>query len=289
MIEGFNEYGRLKWVAMRRPQEAMIDDRKIDAEWRDLNYHSRPDLALARDEHARFAELLTGIGAQILYLPGDPALTLDSLYVRDAAIVAPGGIVLCHMGKRQREAEPEIHGRALAASGVKVLGRILPPGRLEGGDLVWLDERHVVIGRTYRTNEAGIDQFRALIDPGIEIEVSALPHFKGESDVFHLMSILSPLDRDLALVYSPLMPIPLRESLKRRGIALVEVPESEFLSMGCNVLAIAPREVVMVKGNPETRNRLLAAGCRVHVLAAEAISVPGEGGPTCLTRPLSRA
>lgn len=288
MLTGMNEFGRLKRLAMRRPQEAMRNQAKVDAEWRDLNYHTRPDFDLAVREHDRFAEVIKSVGAEIVYLPDHDSLTMDSLYVRDAAALCPKGVILCNMGKPARRGEPAIHGQAFERAGIPVLGAITGEGSIEGGDLIWLDEKTVAIGRTYRTNDEGIRQFKNLVGPDVHVEVSAMPHYKGPSDVFHLMSIISPLDKDLQLVYSPLMPIPVREWLLAKGMTLVEVPDSEFASMGCNVLAIAPREVVMVKGNPETRKRMEAAGCKVHVIEADAISVPGEGGPTCLTRPLMR-
>jgi N-dimethylarginine dimethylaminohydrolase len=170
-----------------------------------------------------------------------------------------------------------------------VAGAIEPPGQLEGGDVVWLDARTVVVGRGYRTNDEGIRQYRAILGAGIELIVVPLPHWRGPGDVFHLMSIISPIDRDLAVVYSPLMPVPFRESLLARGLSLVEVPDEEFDSMGANVLAIAPRTCVMVDGNPITRVRLEASGARVHVYDGAEISLKGGGGPTCLTRPLARA
>jgi N-dimethylarginine dimethylaminohydrolase len=170
-----------------------------------------------------------------------------------------------------------------------VRGAIAGEGRLEGGDLVWFDERCLAVGRGYRTNDEGIRQLKAILGPAVEVVVVPLPHYRGPADVFHLMSILSPIDRDLALVYSPLMPVPFREWLIARGIGLVEVPDAEFDSMGCNVLAIQPRHCLMLEGNPETRRRLEAAGARVETFPGEEISVKGQGGPTCLTRPLERA
>ncbi|TDQ81546.1 N-dimethylarginine dimethylaminohydrolase [Dongia mobilis] len=288
MLSGLNEFGRLKRLAMRRPAEAFVNDARIDREWQNLNYHYRPDLAKAQAEHDRFAEIIRGIGADILYLPPADSLTMDSLYVRDAATVSPRGVILANMGKKQREGEPAIHGKFFAETQIPVIGAITGAGKLEGGDLIWLDEKTVAIGRTYRTNDEGIRQFRNLVGPDVHVEVAVMPHYKGEGDVFHLMSVISPLDHDLQLVYSPLMPIPFREWLLKRGQKLVEVPDAEFPTMGCNVLAIAPREVVMVKGNPVTKARMEEAGCKVHVIEADAISVPGEGGPTCLTRPLER-
>ena len=113
-------------------------------------------------------------------------------------------------------------------------------------------------------------------------------HWHGPEDVFHLMSIVSPIDRVLFLVYSPLMPVPFREALISRGIELLEIPDSEFATLGCNVLAVAPREVLMVAGNLETRARLERAGVTVHEFAGREICLKGGGGPTCLTRPLTR-
>jgi len=197
--------------------------------------------------------------------------------------------------------DPLQHGQAAAAGraapqeaaframGYPIAGSIAPPGRLEGGDVVWLDRRTIAVGRGYRTNEDGIAQLRALLEGSIdELIVVPLPQWRGPADVFHLMSIVSPIDRDLALVYSPLMPGSFRERLLDRGIALVEVPDGEFESMGANVLAIAPRRCLMLAGNPTTRTRLERAGAHVTVYEGDDISVKGGGGPTCLTRPLRR-
>ncbi|MDZ4734923.1 MAG: arginine deiminase family protein [Rhodospirillaceae bacterium] len=284
----FNEYGTLARVALRHPREAFVDDARIDEEWQALNYTARPDLACAIDEFDRFAAILAGMGATIDYLPAAPGLTIDSLYVRDAALETPKGLVLCNMGKPARQGEPAIHGTALGAAGVSVLGRIEAPGRIEGGDLVWFDAHTLAVARGYRTNDDGISQLADLVGKEVEIVTVPLPHYRGPSDVFHLMSILSPIDHDLALVYSPLMPVPFREWLIDRGIALVEVPDAEFDNMGCNVLAIAPRRCVMLEGNPETRRRLEAAGAEVIAIPGREISEKGQGGPTCLTRPLVR-
>ncbi len=168
------------------------------------------------------------------------------------------------------------------------MGSIDGNGRLEGGDFVWLDESTCAVGHGYRTNAEGIRQLKVILGPEIEVIEVPLPHYKGPDDVFHLMSFVSPLDRDLMLVYSPVMPVPFRQRLLARGIRLVEVPDDEFETMGCNVLALGPRICLMVDGNTETRNRLEAAGCEVLVYSGQEISRKGEGGPTCLTHPLER-
>ena len=177
---------------------------------------------------------------------------------------------------------------ALIVAGVQVAGHIVPPGRLEGGDVVWLDATTVAVGRGYRTNDEGIAQFARFAGPDVTCITVPLPHWRGAGDVFHLMSVISPVDTHLAVVYSPLLPVPFRELLLERGVQLVEVPDEEFESMGANVLALGPRRCLMIDGNPETRRRLESAGAEVIDYAGREISVKGGGGPTCLTRPLVR-
>jgi N-dimethylarginine dimethylaminohydrolase len=197
-------------------------------------------------------------------------------------------MVLCQMGKPQRRGEPAAQAESFRAWNVPVAGIIEPPASIEGGDVVWLNDRTVAVGRGYRTNDAGIAALRMFLAADIELIVVPLPHWRGRADVFHLMSIISPVDEDLAVVYSPLMSVPFRERLIDLGYELVEVPDQEFESMGANVLAIAPRRALMLDGNPETRRRLERAGAAVSVYAGREISVKGGGGPTCLTRPIRR-
>jgi len=198
-------------------------------------------------------------------------------------------MILCNMGKLDRINEPLSQRQVFIEDDIPILGEIKTPGTLEGGDVAWLDKKTLAVGHTYRTNEGGIKQLKKLLEPkGIEIIIAELPHYKGQQDVFHLMSILSPVDKDLAVVYSPLMPIKFRNELLKRGFEFIEVPDDEFESMGCNVLAISPRQCIMVKGNPITKKRLEDAGCNVKTYKGKEISVKGGGGPTSLTRPLIR-
>jgi len=287
-MRGLNEYGRLKRVALRHAREAFGSQAVLSHCWRDLNYHAEPDFAAALAEYDDFAGRIEALGVAIDWLPAEPSLTPDAIYVRDATLLAPRGLVACAMGKPQRRAESSVNLAALRAKGLPRAGAVDGVGCVEGGDVVWLDDRTFVVGHGYRTNAAGIAQVQTLLGPEVHVEVAQLPHYKGPSDVFHLMSVLSPLDRDLALVFSPLMPVPLRLFLLERGMTLVEVPQEEFASMGCNVLALAPRHVLMLDGNTETARRLQAAGCQVELYRGQQISRLGEGGPTCLTRPLER-
>jgi N-dimethylarginine dimethylaminohydrolase len=284
----FNEYGTLRKVAIRAPAQALQNDLKIDTEWRDLNWHSRPDIENAKREYQSFETHLKSTGAELVHLPSGNGLTLDALYTRDALVITPNGIVKPRMGKPQRRPESDTNAAALSALGFPIIGEITGEGKLEGGDLVWLDQHTLLAGVGYRTNVDGVEQLQNFCGDDVKVHWFDMPHYKGKSDVFHLMSVLSPVAEDLAVVYQPLMPVRLIELLESRGISFVDVPEQEFDSMGCNVLAIAPRHVVCVDGNPETVVRMQTAGLKVEVLIAQDISRKGEGGPTCLTRPLVR-
>jgi len=212
----------------------------------------------------------------------------DAIYAYDPAIVSDEGAILLRPEKEGRRGEVDAMRADLAAAGVPVVARLEAPAVAEGGDTLWLDESTFLVGLGYRTNDAGA---RALAEalPGVDVLAFDLPHYHGRSEVMHLMSLISPLDRDLALVYLPLMPTRLVLLLEERGVELVEVPGEEFESMGCNVLALAPRVALALDGNPETRRRLERAGVDVRSYMGDEISRKGDGGPTCLTRPILRS
>jgi N-dimethylarginine dimethylaminohydrolase len=284
-----SEVGAITRLIVKHARDAFQGPENIAVEWQELNFAAAPDFKVAIAQYDRFLALLDSSGCEITMLPKAERAGLDSIYVRDGSIVCDRGIILCQMGKPQRAGEPAAQEAALRSLGCPILGTIQPPGRLEGGDVAWLDERTIAAGCGYRTNDAGIAQLRAFLGDSIdELITVPLPHWRGAGDVFHLMSIVSPVDRNLAVVYSPLLPVPFREWLLERGMQLVEVPDEEFESMGANVLALAPRRCLMVAGNPVTRGRLEAAGATVLEYDGSEISLKGGGGPTCLTRPLER-
>ncbi len=288
-MSAHSESGKLTSLFIKKASAAFIDDAHVSKHWEALNYLGKPDMRKALEEYDAFEKILKDNGAELLYLPQEETVNMDSIYCRDAAIATSKGMIICNMGKAGRINEPAAEQRAFEANGIPVLGVITAPGTLEGGDVAWLDEKTLAVGHTYRTNEEGIRQLTNLLAPlGVTVMSVPMPHYKGPSDVFHLMSVLSPVDHNLAVVYSPLIPIVFRNELIARGYELVEVPDAEFDSMGCNVLALAPRVCLMVKGNPITKARLEKAGCKVIEYEGEEISVKGGGGPTCLTRPVMR-
>jgi dimethylargininase len=255
--------------------------------WGDYGWRAEPDRAGIESEHEAFRALLAEAGAEVVTaepLDGNP----DAVYVYDPAIVSYRGAILLRPGKEARQGEVDAIAQELEQGGVPIAARLEAPAFAEGGDTLWLDERTLLVGIGYRTNTAGAEALVAAL-PEVEVLSFDLPHHHGPGEVLHLMSLISPLDEDLALVYLPLMPTRLVELLHERGTELVEVPDEEFDSMGCNVLALAPRVALALEGNPETGRRMEAAGVEVRTYRGQELSRKGDGGPTCLTRPLWRA
>jgi len=243
------------------------------------------DLARARREHAAFIATLDGLGVRVHVLEAetdDP----DLVYVFDPLLVADGGAIPLRPGKPNREGEPAVLEAWTSAHGIPTLGRIDAPGSIEGGDTFWLRPDLLCIGRSLRTNDAGARQLASIV--GGDVRVFDVPYWKGPAELVHLLSVISPVADDVAVVFLPLLPAGLHELLSDLRVRLVEVPEDEYGSLGCNVLAVRPGVVVVADGNLETRRGLEAAGCEVHVVPLDEVGGNGSGGVTCLTRPILR-
>jgi dimethylargininase len=254
------------------------------------HYTARPDLNAALDEHAAMVEILRRSGAQLVVHDRPLSDHADALFVHDPVLVTDAGAIILRMGKLLRRGEEEAMAAALAKLGVPVLARLTEPALAEGGDLLWLDRSTLAAGLGFRTNAEGLRQLAAILEPaGVTVVPVPLPHGGGPDSCLHLMSLISVLDRDLAVVYLPLLPVPFVQLMGERGVRLVEVPGGEFPTMGPNVLALGPRRCLALRGNPITRNRLEEAGCEVHTYRGDELSLKAEGGPTCLTRPLWRS
>lgn len=240
------------------------------------------------DQHAAFTGLLERLGCEVAVLPARVDLA-DSCFVYDPAFVVGDGVIGLRSGKTVRADEGALLTEELAALGIPVLGSLTGAATADGGDMFWLDTHTLAIGRSYRTNAQAVDQIRDLLAPsGVEVLSFDLPHDQGPDWCLHLMSVVSPVHEDLAVVYERLAPIALLQALHSRGVRMINVPESDWLTLGCNVLAVEPGVVVIASGNDHTADLLADAGCEVHVYAASEIT-KGEGGPTCLTRPLLRS
>ena len=280
----------LKRVLIKHPKDAYINQNKLNKESNKLNYLNIPNFKKACSDYDSFINILKGFNCEIHYLPTDEEASIDSIYTHDPCLISNKGAIFSRMGKKDRSAEPALMENYLNSIGIPTLGAIKHPGILEGGDIVWIKDRVIAVGEGYRSNSEGINQLKNILGDLIdEIITVPLPHWTGKKDCLHLMSNLSPIDSNLFLVYSRLLPVSFRKFLISEGISLIEVPDSEYLSMGCNVLALAPKKVIMIEGNPITKKRLIKNGVEVFTYDGSEISLKGSGGPTCLTRPFLRA
>ena len=284
-----SEVGAIKRLLLKHPAEAFVSDEFIESQWIELNYLGPPDFNRSVSEYEDFVELLERRIPEIQYLPRQNQTGLDSIYVHDPLVMMAKGAIVCNMRKSQRKGEPSAMAEFLSGIDIPILGSIRDEGCLEGGDVILFSRNTLAVAEGHRTNQEGIRQLYDLTKEFIsEIFVVPLPHWQGPDEVLHLMSIISPIDHDLAVVYSRLMPVTFREWLIHRGIKLIEVPDAEFETMACNVLTVAPRKCIMLAGNPRTRQMLEEEGVEVWEYEGEEICKKGAGGPTCLTRPLLR-
>jgi dimethylargininase len=270
---------KLRSVFLRAPDPAAC------AHWREFGWRSEPDPIKLQREHDELAELLHDSGAEIVFgevVPG----ALDAIYTFDPALVPPGGAIVLRPGKELRRAEAAATADDLSRLGVPVIATLDAPATAEGGDLLWLDERTLLVGRGYRTNDAGVESLRTAL-PDVELFELDLPHFRGPGEILHLLSLINLVAPDLAVVYLPMLPVRLVQLLEARGIRLVEVPDDEFDSMGPNVLALEPGVALALRRNVETQRRLELLGVEVRTYEGAELS-KGDGGPTCLTLPLLR-
>jgi N-dimethylarginine dimethylaminohydrolase len=274
----------LRRVLVRRPDAAFaVDDPEL---W---HYASRPDLAAAQQEHDQLTAILRRAGAEVIEHAEAQPGRADAIFVFDPALITDAGAIILRMGKQLRRGEEAALARRLEALEVPILATLHGEALAEGGDLLWLDERTLAAGLGFRTNAEGLRQLGAALGPlGVTVVPVELPYYTGPAACLHLLSLISIVDHNLAVVYPPLLSTPFWQLLQRRGFRLVEVPDEEFATMGPNVLALAPGECLMLEGNPVTQRRLEAAGCEVQTYRGDELSLKAEGGATCLTRPILR-
>jgi N-dimethylarginine dimethylaminohydrolase len=244
------------------------------------------NLDIARAEHDRFVEVLTSLGPTVHELDAETE-SPDLIYTFDPLLVTDRGAIPLRPGKPNRAGEPAVIEAWTAAHGIPIAGRIEAPGTVEGGDTFWLRPDLLCIGRSLRTNDAGARQLADIV--GGDVRIFDVPYWRGTAELIHLLSVISPVADDLAVVYLPLLPVGLWELLNDLGIRLIEVPDDELPTLGANVLVVRPGVVIAAEGNPRTRAALDAAGCEVHGYPATEIGLNGSGGPTCLTRPILRS
>ena len=288
-FNGHSMVGPLKRVLVCSPHTAGWNDPDRVAQWRDLGFGHAPDFSTAESQHAALRQQLEAIGAEVIDLPPATSLTLDSAYAHDASLTTDFGLILMRPGKPNRMAEGRHHGVFANDAGISILGEIVAPGTTEAGDMVWLDEKTLLIGHGYRTNAAGISQMRALLAPkGVEVISAPLPYGPGPSACLHLMSLISLLDEQTALVDLPWLAVETVELLKSRGYRFIEIDDSERDALACNVLSLGEKRLLVIEENSRTNERLRQHGFDVRTFPGSEICINGSGGPTCLTRPLLR-
>ncbi|MEQ1940682.1 dimethylarginine dimethylaminohydrolase family protein [Mesorhizobium sp. CN5-321] len=277
----------LRRVLMRSAGNAMRDADR--AAW---HYGPGFDPAKAAAQHEALTRMVANSGATVEWIEDRADGLADSVFTHDPSLMTNRGALILSMGKALRHPEPALHEETYKRLGIPVLGRVEAPGQVEGGDCVWIDDRTLAIGRGVRTNQAGIQQVSNILSPlGVEVYGFDLPLWQGEEACLHLMSVISPLADDLALVFAPLLPAAFYQMLRARGIALVDGDAGEFHAsngLSLNVLPTSPRQVIAVAGFPKTKAAMEAAGCTVETFEADALCIACEGGPTCLTRPILR-
>ncbi len=274
----------LRRVLVKRPDQTFAEGDPV--RW---HYTGRPNLEVAQQEHDALVQILRESGAEVVYHDQAQPERADAIYVYDPAIVTDEGAVVLRLGKDLRRGEEEVMARRLNELGVPVRYTLHGEARAEGGDLLWVDHETLAVGLGFRTNAEGLRQLEDALDGmGITIIPVELPYFSGPETCLHLLSLISIVDHQLAVVYPSLLSVPFWLYLQQRGFRLMEVPQDEFETMGPNVLALAPGRCLMLEGNPVTKQRLEEVGCEVLTYRGDEISLKAEGGPTCLTRPILR-
>ncbi|PWW20260.1 N-dimethylarginine dimethylaminohydrolase [Cytobacillus oceanisediminis] len=282
-------FKKLKHVIVKHPREAFKSQEHLTKEWEKYNYIEEPNFEEALVEYEKFLSILKEHVECIDYLPASDETGMDSLYAHDPVKFTKEGAIILKSGKKPRQPEAMVFKKFLEDKGIPIIGELTGDAMADGGDIVWLDDKTIAVGRGYRTNDEAIRQLKELTSHQVdEFIVVPLPHDQGEAECLHLMSFISMVDHDLAVVHSRLMPVFFRQFLLERKIKLIEVPENEYQTLGCNVLALAPRVCMIVSGNNYTKKQLEVAGATVYEYKGKEISYKGTGGPTCLTAPVKR-
>ncbi len=221
------------------------------------------DLALARRQHAAYEAALAELGCRVERLVAEPGLP-DAVFIEDAAVVLDELAIITRPGAASRRGETAAVAAALAP--YRPLRSIDAPATLDGGDVVRLG-RELWVGRSRRTNPAGIEQLRS-IAAGAGYRVRDVP----VEGCLHLKSAVTAIGEDRLLI-NPRM----TDAGAFGGRRLIEVDPAEPLA--ANVLAIGER-VITAAHQPRTNRRLESAGVRLRRVELSELA-KAEGGVTC--------
>ena len=284
-----NMVSHLKKVLMKRPQNFMS---KVDLQkW---NYTSPLDQKILNENYNEFYKIIKTSGAEIvdLKLKNENEELCDSIFTHDPSLVLNEGAIILNMGKNLRKKETEEHTNFYNKEKIPIIGKVINDGTVEGGDCLWLNKKTLLVGESHRTNKIGIDQLDDIVNKhDIKLMPIKLPKYNNENSCFHLMSLISMLDNDLAIGCMSLLPTDLINLLKENDIKIIGIPEDEYFkskTLAVNILALSPRNLVVMKGYPKTIDLLIKSGCNVNLFSGDELCIKTEGGATCLTRPIWR-
>ncbi|HET7442991.1 MAG TPA: arginine deiminase family protein [Terriglobales bacterium] len=290
IFNGHSMTGQLERVMVCSPRNAGWNQPDRISLWKGLGFLHKPDFECAQRQHDALCRELEAAGAELVHLPKYEVLSLDAVYTHDASLPTDHGLVLMHPGKTNRINEAQVHREFCQGLGIPVLGEIMPPGKSEAGDMVWLDSHTLLVGHSYRTNAVGIEQMQKLLVPkDVEVISAPLPHGAGPSCCLHLMSLMSVLDEGTILLDLAWLAVETVELLRERGFKFIEIDERERDTLACNVLSLGRRRLLALEENKNTNQKLREAGFDVRTFPGSELCINGSGGPTCLTRPLLRA
>ena len=279
----------LKTVLLKDPKAAFKSQKTIDLQWQNLNFIEKPDYKKSIIQYGKFVDILNDNHVEVLFIPEDEKTSLDSIYTHDPMFMTPNGAVIGNMGKKQRKPETIMMKSYLDEMGIPIFGEIDNGGTLEGGDAIWINDKTVAVGLTYRTNNEGINQLRKILSTiSVELICVDLPYWNGPVDVLHLMSLISPLKEDLFLIYEKLLPVGFLKFLNKIAIKTISIADEDYDTLGCNVLPLSTTKCLITNGNDRTTKIIEDNGIEVIEFQASEICYKGSGGPTCLTRPLYR-
>jgi len=284
-----NMVSHLKKVLMKKPQNFMS---KVDSQkW---NYTFPLDQEILYENYNEFYKIIKNSGAEIvdLKLRNEKEELCDSIFTHDPSLVLNDGAIILNMGKNLRKKEAEEHINFYNEEKIPIIGKVINNGTIEGGDCLWINKKTLLVGESYRTNKIGIDQLGNIVNKhDIKLIPIKLPKYNNENSCFHLMSLISMLDEDLAIGYLKLLPLDLINLLNNNNIKIIEIPEDEYFkskTLAVNVLTLSPRNLVAMKGYPKTIDLLREYGCKINLFSGGELCIKAEGGPTCLTRPIWR-
>lgn len=279
-----SEIGTLERVLVHEPGPEFSTVIDPDA-W---GWDGLPRQETAASEHAALVAELEDSGVTVHRLDGAREGLAESLFVRDVGFAVEGGLVVGKMVEETRHGEERRLAERALDLGAPVYHTVHGPGGFEAGNMVWIDDETVAIGRSQTTNAEGIRQVRTVLET-YDVEVVEVPIFGSTQSTgqTHLALVFGMVASDLALVYPQAVPPEFLELLHDRGIETVEVPMREQRNRATSTIVLEPGRVLLPSGNPRVRTALTDRGIDVVELDVREIRKTG-GGLKGLVLPLSR-